>query len=309
MAFAFRPDFVVQYLTARLSLFMAQAFPLESALRWGERAGRMGNWFVPSRSKIAVDNLLRAYPDMSEAEARRITLRVFEHFGRASVESAVAHRLLRLSTFRNHVVVRNEDRLRKVISDGRGAIFVTAHVGVWEIFGLVLHFMGETFHAVYRPIKNPLIDRLMRKRRLMFDQVLVPRAGAVRKLLRVLRNKGYIGLVADQHAKLDGVWVPFFNRLASTTAAPALLALRTGAPIICGYARRLPGVYRFEVFFDEPINAVSTGDRAADVEQITREISRRMEGYIRQFPEQWLWLHRRWHKTPQEREAERGNDV
>ena len=119
MAFAFRPDFIAQYCAARLFLFLAQALPLESALRWGERAGRMGDWFVPRRSKIMVDNLLHAYPDMSEAEARRMTLRVYEHFGRASVENAVAHRLLRPSTFRDHVILRNEDRLRKIISKRR----------------------------------------------------------------------------------------------------------------------------------------------------------------------------------------------
>ena len=289
-----RPDFIAQYCTARLFLFLAQALPLRSALRWGERAGRLAASISPGRMQIAVENLLHAYPELSAEQAREQALRVFEHFGRAVVEGAVAHRLLRPSTFREHVTIRNEQYLHDVFSGGKGGIFITAHLGVWEIYGLLQHLLGKSCHVVYRPVKNPLMDRFVREWRAGFGQVLVPREGALRTLLRVLRNGGYIGLLIDQHAKRDGVWVPFFDRPASTTPAPALLALRTGAPIVCGYVRRLPGIYQFEVFFDEPIRAAPTGDREADVRRITSEVSRRMEGYVRQFPEQWLWIHRRW---------------
>jgi KDO2-lipid IV(A) lauroyltransferase len=163
---------------------------------------------------------------------------------------------------------------------------------------LWVHRHGITMHSVYRSIKNPLIDRLIRRRRAAFGQIMVEREGAFPTLLRILRRKGYIGLVVDQYAKLEGIWVPFFGRLASTTPGPALLALRAGAPIVIGFARRLPGLYRFEIFFDEPIWAAPSGDRDADVERITLEISRRIEGYVRQAPEQWLWLHRRWRRPP-----------
>jgi len=291
---------IAEYCGARLFLFLAQALPLRSALRMGEGLGRLIAAVGRRRMRLAVDNLRHAYPDLSPKEAREMAVRVCEHFGRAMVESALAPRMLRRSTFRRHVVIRSEEHLRQALSSDRGAIFVAAHLGVWEIFGLVLHFMDKSCHFVYRPVKNPLIERLVRKRRRALRQITVPRRGALRKLLRVLRDKGYIGLVVDQHAKRDGVWVPFFGRPASTTPAPALLALRTGAPIVCGYARRLPGTYRFELLLDEPVYAEPTGDRAADVERITRQISQRLEDYVRQFPEQWLWLHRRWHTPPPE---------
>ena len=100
-------------------------------------------------------------------------------------------------------------------------------------------------HNVYRPARNPLVDCMVRRRRVAIGQVMIERKGAVPTLLRVLRRKGYIGLLIDQHAKRDGVWVPFFGRPASTTPAPALLALRTGAPILTVYSRRLPGTYQF----------------------------------------------------------------
>ena len=309
MAFVARPDFWVEYLAANLMMFLAQALPLRAALRWGECAGRLAAVLARCRKRIAVENIRHAYPELSEKEAEKLAVRVFQHFGRAVVEGAVAHRLLRPSTYRQHVQIRHEERLRQVLAAGKGGIMVTAHLGIWEVVGLLQHLKGLPMHNVYRPAKNPLVDRMVRRRRMAIGQVMVDREGALAILLRVLRRNGYIGLLIDQHAKRDGVWVPFFGRLASTTPAPALLALRTGAPILTGYARRLPGTYQFEVFIDEPIYANPTGDRAADIERITRELSLRIEGYVRQFPEQWLWLHRRWREPPPEVMARENTNV
>lgn len=309
MALVARPDFWLEYLAANLVMFLAQALPLRTALRWGECAGRLAAALARRRRRIAVENLRRAYPELSEEGAEKLAVRVFEHFGRAVVEGAVAHRLLRPSTYRQHVQIHHEERLQQVIAAGKGGIMVTAHLGVWEIMGLLQHLKGSTMHNVYRPAKNPLVDRMVRRRRTAIGQAMVDREGALATLLRVLRRNGYIGLLIDQHAKRDGVWVPFFGRLASTTPAPALLALRTGAPILTGYVRRLSGAYRFEVFIDEPIHVKTTGDRAADIERITRELSLRIEGYVRQFPEQWLWLHRRWREPPPEVMARKNRNV
>ena len=125
---------------------------------------------------------------------------------------------------------------------------------------------------------------------------------AARRLLRALtREKSHVALLVDQHTRKEGIWVPFFGRPASTTPAPAVLALATGAPILSGYCRRLPGTYQFEMVIDEPIIARSTGDKKADVERITTDINERFETYIRRFPDQWVWLHRRWHTPPWER--------
>ena len=222
----------------------------------------------------------------------------FAHFGRATVEGAFAHRLLRRSTFRRHVSIANEERLRATLAEGKGAILVTGHLGVWELFGRVFQFLGGRSHVVYRPPKNPFADRFLREWRAALGQELVEREGALRPLLRALRDGGYIGLLMDQHAKRDGVWTPFFGRSASTTPAPALLALRTGAPILPGYLRRLPGTYRFELFFDEPLRVAPSGDRAADIERVTARLSSLLESYIRRTPTQWLWMHRRWRTPP-----------
>jgi len=292
--------FMAEYFGARCLLFVAQALPLRTALRFGEQMGGLAGLFMPGRRGLAIDNLMKAFPHMSRDRAEAIALKTYRHFGRAAVESAVAHRLLRRSTFRSHLVIRGEEHLRKVIAEGNGAIIVGAHLGVWELFGLALRYIGAPPHVVYRPTKNPYLDRFIRRWRSAFGQTMVPRKGALRTLLRVLRRKGYITLLVDQHVRRDGIWVPFFGRPASTTPAPAALALVTGAPILVAYGCRLPGTYRFELFLDEPIRAEPTDDREADIKRITAEITRRIEGFVRLFPEQWLWLHRRWHTPPPE---------
>jgi KDO2-lipid IV(A) lauroyltransferase len=267
-------------------------------LRLGEWGGERMIFWTRRAFQVAVDNLLHAYPNMTRDEAEALATRVYRHFGRAAVEMVLAHRLLRPSTFRDHVVLRNEHYFRDVLAAGKGAIFLTGHLGVWEVFGLLLNHWGAAPASVYRPIKNPLLDRYVRRRRAEFGQRMVERQGAMPTLLRILRRGGYIALLVDQHAKADGTWVPFFGRPASTTPAPALLALRTGAPIVMGYGCRLTGLYKFEAFCDEPIYAKPSGDRAADIVRVTAEITRRIETYVRAHPDQWLWMHRRWKEPP-----------
>jgi KDO2-lipid IV(A) lauroyltransferase len=292
------PAYLAEYLGGGIFMAVAQSLPLPAAVKFGEWCGRRMIAWSRRSFRTAVDNLLQAFPGMSQPEAEALARRVYEHFGRATVEVAFGDRLLKPSTFDDHIVFRNEDYLRGVLAAGKGAIFVTGHLGPWEMFGILARHRGVPLTSVYRPMKNPYIDRFMLRYRATHGQTLVPKYGALPALLRVLRRGGYIALLVDQHAKDEGLWAPFFGRPASTTPAPAVLALRTGAPIVTGYARRLPGLYRFEVLCDEPVFVRPTGDRAADVRNATIEVNRRLEGYVRQFPDQWLWMHRRWRTPP-----------
>jgi KDO2-lipid IV(A) lauroyltransferase len=293
-----RPDHAIPYAFGRLFMLMAQSVPLPSAVKLGEWAGRRMVRWTARNHEIGLNNLRHAFPGISPERAEALLIEMYSHFGRAAIEMAFAQRMLGPTTFRRHMEIVNEDVLHEARRAGKGAVFVTAHMGTWEILSVLLRNLRFETTTVYRPLSNPYFDGFIRRTRKRFGQTMVPRVGALPRLLRVLRRGGYIALLADQHAKRDGIWTPFFGRPASTTPAPALLALRTGAPIITGYVHRLPGPYRFEVVLDEPIRPESTGDREADVYRITAEISRRIESYVRRFPEQWLWVHRRWHRIP-----------
>jgi KDO2-lipid IV(A) lauroyltransferase len=288
----------IPYAYGRLFMLFMQSLPLRTALRVGEWSGvKMVPWTRRSY-QTGLGNLLESFPEMTQEEAEDLLNRVYVHFGRAMAEMAFAQRMLGPTSFRRHVEIRNEHVFHEARKAGKGAIFVSAHFGIWEVFSILLKNLEFDTTTVYRPLKNPYVDGYVRRYRKRCGQTMVPRVGALARLLRVLRRGGYIALLADQHAKRDGIWTPFFGRPASTTPAPALLALRTGAPIIMGHVRRVPGVYRFEVVMEEPIYAEPTGDRDADVYRITLAITRRIESYVRQAPEQWLWLHRRWHRIP-----------
>ena len=294
------PAYLAEYLGGRIFMTVAQGLPLPTAVKFGEWCGRHMIFWTRKNFRIAVDNLLQAFPGMTQREAEALATRVYEHFGRATVEVALGDRLLKPSTFSDHIVVRNEHYLLDVLAAGKGAIVVSAHLGPWEMFGMLARHLGIPLTSVYRPVKNPYIDRFLRRYRAEHGQTFIPKYGAALALLRLLRRGGYIALLTDQHAKDEGLWLPFFGRPASTTAAPAYLAFKTGAPILTGYARRLPGLYRFEIFCDEPMFVRPTGDRQADIRNATIEVNRRLESYVRQFPDQWLWMHRRWRTPPAE---------
>jgi len=305
-----KPRTLIEYLGGRAFIFLARALPLRGALVLGEFLGSLGAFFLRKRRRTAVENIRSAFPGISRAQADAMAVRVFRHFMRVSVESAIAPMILTRDNFREYLTFHNEQFIHEALDSPKGAIWVTAHIGVWEIFNVVLTFFGARITSVYRPVKNPRIDKMLRRHRATFGHTLVERKGALKTLLRVLRNdKGHVAMLVDQHARRGGIWIPFFGRPAATNPAPAILALRTGAPVVLWYSRRLPGTFRFEAWCDKPFTVTPTGDRARDIERVTRRISERIEEFIRTAPDQWLWLHRRWHTPPPEITEKENSDA
>jgi len=295
--------YLIEHAVVMAALLALQSMPLRLALRTGELIGRVAWVLAGKRRRRAVENLMHSFPGMSRQAAEGTARGAFTHFGRAMAETAVAHRFMRPSNYRQHITIRNEKAFRRLVAEERGVILVSAHLGAWELFAVVLGEMSAPLYVVYRKMKNPYLDRYLHRRRARFGQTMVERTGALRPLLRVLRKGGYAVFLVDQHLRRNWLWVPFFGRPASTTPGPAMLALATGAPIICFWSVRVPGTYRFELAFSDPIRPVSTGDRRADTRRTTEKISRILEDAVRKAPEQWLWMHKRWHKPPPEATA------
>ena len=295
----------MEFLGFQFFRFLARALPTRSALRMGDLLGLLAAIASTRRRRVAVENILQALPRLSRDQAEVMAVKCFQHFLRGSVEVIRCQRVLHPNTFGRHAEMANPERTNHLLDANEGAIWVTAHFGMWEVFGMYAGMRRARLTSVYRPVKNIHVDRIVRQQRARMGQELVPRKGALRALLRALRRpRSHVCLLVDQHTRRDRIWVPFFGRLAATTPAPALLALRTGAPIVVWHAVRVPGVLRFHMTCEAPIKPEPTGDRAADVERITREISQRIEAFIRKAPEQWLWLHRRW-RTPPPEEVEK----
>lgn len=234
----------------------------------------------------------------SQADVRRIARDSFRHLVMCAVEVLHLPRETRRRGMREIVLVSGRENLDAAIAQGRGVVLATAHVGNWEVMGALCGEIGVTFSTVYRPLDNPLLDRWVRATRTAAGQTMVPKKGALKPLLRALRERGMVVLLVDQDARGHGVFAPFFGAPASTIPTPAELALRTGATVITASSVRTGPGFRYSLWFDAPVEVKDTGDHAADLVRITTEINSRIESAIRRAPEQWLWAHRRWKTQP-----------
>jgi KDO2-lipid IV(A) lauroyltransferase len=196
------------------------------------------------------------------------------------------------------VDVKGAEHVERALAAGRGCIWVACHLGNWEIAARVAKARGWPLTSVYRALDNPLLDRWMLAQRLAHGQQMVEKHGALRPLVRALRENRIVVLLVDQDAGRHGVFVPFFGTPASTIPTPAELALRTGTVLVPSFPIRTGPGFRHELTFEAPVPAEDTGNHEADVLRITAAINERFEAAVRRTPTQWLWAHRRWKTRP-----------
>lgn len=242
--------------------------------------------------RLTIRQLQAAFPTRSAKECRAIARATFGHFGRLLVA------LLRFSTLtpdqiRERVEFEGEDRMTAALEGGKGAILVTGHFGFWEIQGIA-HPLGlPPMSVLARPLDNPYLHRLLEDTRCVTGNKVIYRHGAIRRVLRALAGNEIVGFLIDQHIQpADAVMVEFFNRPAATTAALATLALRTGAPLVPGFALPLPNG-RYRLVYEHPVEP-PPADSPDPVRELTQRCTDVLEMYVRRHPHLWLWMHRRW---------------
>ena len=285
---------VVEYLGASLAVTWVDHVPLGLSLAAARGTGSLAYALLRNRRRLAIRNVLRAGITTDEAQARRIAKESFRHFSMLAVESLAATKELTPETFDRHVEMDFPAESLALMDDPKqGILFVTAHLGNWEMTGSALS-LRKPLVAVARRMDNPLFTGLMRRRNPRRAMEIVEKHAQDRlSLLRALRSGRGLALIVDQHAASNGIVVPFFGIPASTVTSPARLHLATRCPIIVGYGRRL-GPLRIRIQGSAPLRYEPTGNKEADVERITRDLNDRLETLIRECPEQYLWSHRRW---------------
>jgi KDO2-lipid IV(A) lauroyltransferase len=178
-------------------------------------------------------------------------------------------------------------------------LFLTAHLGNWELSSAAHALHGNPMFVMARPLDNPLLDRLIRRRRALHGNRVIAKQDGARDVIRALRANEAVGVLADQNAAgEDGVFVDFFGVKASATRGVAQLALRTGAAIIPGFALWNESAGRYVLKFYAPVEPVQGPDREQNVLETTQRCQAAIEQAIREHPEQWLWMHRRWKRRP-----------
>lgn len=275
----------------------AHVLPRRSALALGRRLGDLTLALSPRRRALAMRNLEQAFGEaLTPAERRRLARAVFRHFGEMLAESFLLPGMVRHGL---HHYVQHEgwEHLAAATAPGRGAIVVTGHFGNWEVAALAQGARGIPMDVVGREPDDPALARRLADLRALTGNRSIPKRGAARAMLRSLQEGRTVGLVVDQNARgASGVFVDFFGRPASTTPAPAVLALRTGVPIVPLFS--YPEGDGHRVIYEPPVPIERAGDTTEDAHALTARITSLIERRIRERPELWLWMHDRWRTRP-----------
>lgn len=287
------------YLGYRLVCGAAASLPLTLAAWVGQTGGRLVGALSPTYRRLVRRNLEIAFGDeFDEAWYRATTRRQFEAIGRNFLVSLKVTSLPPGGA-EKIIAYHGPEHVRAAAARGRGFILAISHLGPWELYAQLLSIgHGAAPATMYRALENPFINRHVTTQRGRVGVALFDKTTGVYGPMKHLREGGAIGILIDQHAGDLGIWSPFFGRLASTTSLPALLSLRTGAPIVT--ASLLPdGPGRWKVVYRPPHFPPDErpDDFAAAAARLTHRLNAELESAIREAPEEWFWLHDRW-KTP-----------
>ncbi|MFZ0807532.1 MAG: lysophospholipid acyltransferase family protein [Candidatus Sulfotelmatobacter sp.] len=253
--------------------------------------------------QVGMRNLEMVFPEKSIAERKRILRGEFTTLGRQLAEMCQFPRYTR-ENIDDVVVYDGLENFKQAYARGKGVLFLTAHFGGWELSAFAHSLHGHWLHVVMRPMDNPYLDRLIQSYRTMHGNKTVAKDDFVRGLLAAMKAGETVGILMDTNmTPPQGVFVDFFGIQACTASGLARIALRTDAAIVPGFTIWDEKLQKYRLRFDPMLKLARTGDLDDDIVANTQMFTKVIEDYVRQYPEQWLWVHRRWKTRP---EGERG---
>jgi len=282
-----------------------QAMRLETGQRMARWLARLFSDVLRVRSGVVDENLAHAFPELSAGDRRRLARQMWEHLFLLVLEVAHVPRKVHETNWRRFLRLRNTAPLIRHLISRRPVIVVTGHFGNFEVGGYALGILGFPTHSVARTLDNPYLDRFLARFRGATGQHLIPKNGGYEQILNVLGGGGTMAFLADQYGGEKGCWVEFFGRPASAYKAIALLALEHDAPLAVCYARRLDRPMQFEMVTHGLADPRDTPGDVGSVHELTQWYTRGLEEGIREAPEQYWWLHRRWKDMRKQRAARR----
>jgi KDO2-lipid IV(A) lauroyltransferase len=246
---------------------------------------------------ITLHNLQRSFPEKNLKEIIRIAKGVYRHFAIVAAEFFDMP-YINKENIHKWVEIEGLENYQEAIARGKGVLSIVAHFGNWELMTIAVPICLKPMYIVYRPLDNPVIDNMVEYVRTMNGNVLIPKGGSGKRVIELLKENQAIGILSDQNvAKSEGVFVDFFGRPACTGVGLAVMAMRSGAPVVPAFmARQKSGRYKF--ILKPAMEAVCTDDYEADLQVNTQRFTKIVEEIVREYPDQWFWFHQRWKTKP-----------
>jgi len=279
------------------------ALPRSVARRLGAATGALAYAALKRLRNVGVRNLSLAFPDWTEARRDETLRRLYRNLGYLLAEFGqmtkytpeMARSFIRYEGLEHYLAARDR---------GKGVLVLTGHLGAWELSSFHHSLMGYPMGMVIRRLDNPLVDEFVNRIRCQHGNRVIHKDDFARGLIASMRGGETVGILMDTNmTPPQGVFVPFFGRMAATASGMARVALKTGAAVVPGFLLWEESEQRYVLRFGERIELEETGDSERDATANTAKFTAVIESYIRSYPDQWLWMHRRWKTRPAGEEA------
>jgi Kdo2-lipid IVA lauroyltransferase/acyltransferase len=295
-------DYAV-YLLVRLLVCVVQAMRIETCERVARWLATLCCDLLRFRYDVIDDNLRHAFPELSAQARRDLNWRMWEHLFLMGIEIVHAPRKIHDTNWRKFSTLVNDDHLIRAFFDDRPTVVICGHYGNFELSGYVLGILGFPSYTIARPLDNPYLDRYLNDFRGLTGQHILPKTGSAQQVESILSGGGILVLLGDQHAGPKGCWVDFFGRPASSHKAIALFSLGSDTATAYCHTRRTGKTLHLEMNAPEILDSRTIPPEMRTVPAITEWYTRHLEATIRQAPEQYWWVHRRWRDNRPKKQA------
>lgn len=288
----------LEYAAAWLALEFLGILPRNLARSVGAAIVAAAFWFRPALGRVADLSLRLAFPDWTDARRTQTIRRMVHNIGWMAGEFSQFPKYTP-ENISKVVVVDGEENYLAAQRRGKGVLFLTGHMGAWELSSFAHALYGHPCHFLVRPIDNLRVDALVNRYRCLSGCRVIEKNASARVIFKVLQSGGTVGILADQNTSLEeGVFVDYFGIPACSTSGLARIALRTEAAVVPGYAIWDSALDKYRLRFEPALELTRTGDEDADILVNTARYMKVIESFARAYPDQCLWVHKRWKTRP-----------
>ena len=296
---------LVVYTMVRSLIAVVQALPLELCAAWAGGLATLFTRVLKVRQQVIDDNLRHAFGHLTAKERDAMAWQMWRHLFLMTAEVAQTPRKIHRTNWKEHSQIRQVEKFVRTLTSGRPLVMISAHFGNFELGGYLMGLFGFPSYTVARRLDNPYLDRFINDFRGRTGQFMLPKEGSGDQIADLLKRGGILTLLGDQAAGDKGCWVDFFGRPASTHKAVAVFSLGSGAPTMIGTARRLGRPLQYEVGPHAIFDPLDPDFDLGTIPLFSQKYADCLEQVVRQSPEQYWWLHRRWKGNPPRRVVER----